>query len=277
MRESGGVALDVGTSTYPFLWECTLLEALERISRIGVKNVEILVSPPHLSFRTLTMDDVRQIKKKVRDENLNVRTLNIPGLDINIASVFPEMRDYTVDQYKQLIRLAAQLEAPYILMHPGKLHPLLPPDFERVWEMCRPCYEEVVRFAESHGVVVLIENMPSLFFQTAEEIKRALNEIGSGHFAAAYDVSNAFMVEDPAEGIRTLGNAIRVLHLNDTSRQKWAHNPVGENDIDFRAIGEALREIDFTGECILEIIPAKAEEGILSSISHLRKAGWHVN
>lgn len=236
--------------------------------------MEIILSPPHLSFDTMTKEEQRNIRKKTEGGIINVQTLNIPGLDINIASVYPEMRAYTVKQYKQLIQLANEWGVPYILMHPGKLHPLLAPDFEWIWDKCKPCYEEIIRFAELNGVVVLLENMPTLLFQTADQIKRVLNEFKSDSFAAIYDVSNGFMVEDPAEGIRNLAGHIRMVHLNDTSRQKWDHNAVGENEIDFGSIFSALQEIDYSGDCMFEITSPRAEEGILKSLEHLRKTGW---
>jgi sugar phosphate isomerase/epimerase len=264
----------VGTNTYPFLWNSSLEDSLQKLNNLGIKNAEILFSPPHLSFDEVTLESLNRIKHKAAVEGITIKALNMPGQDINIASPYPEMRAYTVDKYKRLISIAKHLGTPYVLMHPGRLHPLLPPDFNWVWEKTRPNYEELIRYAEKNQVSLLIENMPSLFFQTSKDIKWLLQELKSDYFGAIYDVSNGYMVEDPADGIRLLGNDIHLIHLNDTSRKKWEHNVVGENEIDFRSIFLAIREIGYIGDCILEIIPKDAEKGILDSLQHLIRSGW---
>jgi len=274
--KSEAETLKIGINTYPFLWTSSMDEAFPRIKNLGFTQVEILASPPFfpLSERErIKPDDFMRIVEKA---GVNIHSLNLPGQDINLASPYEEMRVFTENQYRKLIDFARKTGVPYIVMPPGRLHPLLPPDFEWIWRVTKPHIERLVEYAEKNGVTMLVENVPTLFLQTAEQIDWATGEIKSRHFAVAYDVANAFMVEDPAEGIRKLGAKIRLIHLSDTTRSKWEHNVIGSGAVDFGTVNKALLEIGFDGICMLEIIAPQAENGILSSIDKLRREGWTV-
>ncbi|MCM3761341.1 sugar phosphate isomerase/epimerase [Alkalihalobacillus oceani] len=263
--------MEIGINTYPYLWKCDVNEAFKQINKLGIRNVEILTSPPQFDFRSIDSAKREEILKNSKAYNINLVALNLPGQDINLASPFNEMREFTVDQYKYLIDISAEWGVPYVVMPPGRLHPLLPPQFEWAWGKAKPHIVELVEYAEQKNVCMLIENIPNMFFQRAEEIQTALNEIKSNHFKAIYDVSNAYMVEDPAEGIRRLGNEIKIIHLSDTTKKRWQHNVIGEGDVDFSSIFQALQEIKYDRYCILEIIHPEAEEGITTSINKLKE------
>ena len=266
--------MKIGINTYPFLWNSTLEDAFSRIKEIGFNQIEILTSPPFfpLSDRGLIKTDL--FNQLVEKYKVNIHSLNIPGQDINLASPYEEMREFTVNQYWKLIEFAEKTNVPFIVMPPGRLHPLLPPDFEWIWNITKPHIEDLVEYAEKKGVTLLIENIPSLFLQTAEQIDWVTNEIKSDHFAVIYDVANGFMVENPVEGINRLKDKIKLVHLSDTTKKKWGHNIIGSGSIGFSNIYRKLLEINYSGICMLEIIHPEAENGLISSLDYLKKEGW---
>lgn len=249
-------------------------EAFRKIKQLGFTEIEVLTSPPFfpLSERDKIKPDA--FNRIAEQAGVTIHSLNIPGQDINLASPYEEMREFTVNQYRKLIEFANQTNIPYIVMPPGRLHPLLPPDFDWIWRAAKPCIEQLVELAEQKGVTLLIENIPSLFLQTAEQIDWATDEIKSERLAVIYDVANGFMVEDPAEGIRKLRDKIKLVHLSDTTKEKWQHNMIGSGAINFEIAYEALSSINFKGSCMLEIIHPEAESGIVASVEHLQRNGW---
>ena len=269
--------MKIGVNTYPYLWKTSLPDAFRSIRAMGITEVEILASPPQLWPRALKVEERLEIQRTMEETGIRLVALNPPGQDINMASPHPDMRAYTVDIYKQLIDLAFDWKAPFIVMPPGRLHPLLPPDFEWVWKQCKPDFLRLIDYAERHGVTLLLENIPSLFLQTAEEIAWAIDDLGSNRIGAIYDVANGFMSEDPAKGIAILREKIKLVHLSDTTRRKWEHNKIGDGDVDFFSVYKALREIEYEGACLLEIIHPDATEGIESSIETLKAIGWDVH
>jgi sugar phosphate isomerase/epimerase len=267
----------IGINTYPFLWTSTVGDAFPKIKSMGFNDIEVLTSPPFFPLSENGRMKASDFNNLVEQANVNICSLNIPGQDINLASPFEEMREFTVNQYLKLIEFAEQTSTPFIVMPPGRLHPLLPPDFEWIWKITKPYLEELVEYAEKKGVTLLIENIPSLFLQTAEQINWVTDEIKSNHFAVVYDVANGFMVEDPSEAIYLLKDKIKLVHLSDTTKEKWGHNVIGSGFVDFAGIGKALSEVRYDGICMLEIIHPEAEKGIISSVEHLQNNGWVIN
>ncbi|MDN4609173.1 sugar phosphate isomerase/epimerase family protein [Sporosarcina highlanderae] len=268
--------MKLGINTYPFLWTATIEEAFEEINQIGFKQVEILTSPPFFPLHSdeiMKADKINSLKKNF---NINIHSLNLPGQDINLASPFKEMREFSENQYKKLINLAKNTDIPYIVMPPGRLHPLLPPDFEWIWGITKPHIESLVEYAAQNNVTMLIENIPSLFLQSSEQIKYVIEEINSENLGVIYDVANGFMVENPVEGIKMLNDKIKLVHLSDTTQTKWAHDVIGTGDVDFESVYTALEVIHYKGVCILEIIHPQAKEGLLKSIDNLISQNWKI-
>ncbi len=71
---------------------------------------------------------------------------------------------------------------------------------------------------------------------------------------------------DPVKFIRTYGSKIVFLHLRDQKADgKWSE-AMGEGDMDYVAIGKALREVKFSGEAVIEL----AHEGNFKPTRPLR-------
>jgi sugar phosphate isomerase/epimerase len=71
---------------------------------------------------------------------------------------------------------------------------------------------------------------------------------------------------DPAKFIRTYGRQIVFLHLRDQKADgKWSE-AMGEGNMDYAAIGKALREVKFSGEAVIEL----AHEGNFKPTRPLR-------
>lgn len=268
--------MKVGINTYPFLWSESLEESVEIVKNMGFKEIEILTSPPYFPLHEDEKISINEILKIKSQSDVSIHSLNLPGQDINLASPFKEMREFSETQYKKLINIATELETPYVVMPPGRAHPLLPPDFEWLWSKTKPHIENLVEYAAERNVTMLIENVPSLFLQTANDLKFAIDDINHNNFKAIYDVANGFMVEDPTLGIEILKDDIKLIHLSDTTKVKWAHDIVGSGEINFESVYKKLNEINYSGVCILEIIHSNAKDGIKVSLEELTKNNWNI-
>jgi deoxyribonuclease-4 len=266
--------VQIGINSYSYLWNFGLEEALEQFKQMGFRSVELMASPPHIYTPTLGEDVIRRVRQTIERLDLQLVALNPISLDINLASVNEDVRRFTVDRYKQLIALAHEWDVPFVIVPPGRLNPLAPPDPEWIWSQAKPGYEAIIEYAERKNVTLLLENVPSLFIQTAEDVMRVLNELKSDHFGSVYDVANGYMVEDPADGIRKLGSLIRHVHLSDTRKTQWLHDVIGAGEIDFASVHQALEDIHFDGVCMLEVIHREPSRAIPDSVRHLESSGW---
>jgi len=58
---------------------------------------------------------------------------------------------------------------------------------------------------------------------------------------------------DPVEFIGRFGKQIVFLHLRDQKADGTWSEAMGEGDMDYGAIGKALREVEFSGDAIIEL------------------------
>ena len=77
---------------------------------------------------------------------------------------------------------------------------------------------------------------------------------------------------------RQAAHAVRarldIVHLSDTGREAWRHDPVGQGSCDFAAFGAALRDIGYAKTSMMEIVADPPIEPILASHRQLAKWGW---
>jgi sugar phosphate isomerase/epimerase len=74
--------------------------------------------------------------------------------------------------------------------------------------------------------------------------------------------------------LETVRSRLKIVHLSDTNRQAWRHDPVGEGSCDFAGFGRKLRDIGYRGTSMLEIVADPAVEKIVESHRKLADMGW---
>ena len=118
--------LPVGVNTFSYIYTHTMLDCLRHLAGSGFRSFEILVNAPHFWVSDLSPAERRDIPKALKDEGLEIVSVNLPGMDNNIISSTPEMRDFTVKQWCDLVDLSGEWGIPWVIFVPGRISPLLP-------------------------------------------------------------------------------------------------------------------------------------------------------
>lgn len=144
---------------------------------------------------------------------------------------------------------------------------------EEIWPRAIENISQALPLAARLGVYVAIENVWNRFLydhdgdanQDAGQYARFVDELNSPWVGMQFDIGNHWKYGDPAEWIRTLGKRIVKLDVKGYSRanQNWA--AIGEGDIDWAGVRQALHDIDFTGWAAAEVGGGNAEQ--LATIS----------
>jgi sugar phosphate isomerase/epimerase len=211
----------------------------------------------------------------LREAGLTVETINMPSLDQNLASASPEMRDYTVRLFERLIAMAGMIGARGVVVVTGRVNPLIaaPKRDSEAW--FAEAFERVLRAAEKAGVHLMLENIPMGVYPRAEELIAFVNRLDHPLVEICYDIANAhFIGEDTAAGLRSVRSRLGIVHLSDTGRTAWRHDPVGQGSCDFAGFGATLREIGYAKTSMMEIIADPAVELIMASHRKLAQWGW---
>lgn len=268
---------ELAVNCYSYIWRLSAYDTVNHIADMGYRDIEFMVNWPHLWPSALGGEARRRVRRLLEQRIMRVLSLAPPMLDLNLVSPAPEMRRYTIDHYIDVIRLAAEWNVPWVVVVPGKTHPLLPvPDRIRDGWFDH-ALDELDRAAEVEGIEITIENVPNSFLPRAQDLMDRLDRIGNNRIGITYDVANAvFAGEDPSHGLRTVAPKLRFVHLSDTGTEVWAHATIGTGVVPFAAIGKALEDIGFKGPSTMEIISDRPDDDILASHRALSHLGWNA-
>lgn len=235
-------------NSYGFLWSHRADEAVRLLLERGFREFELMLQPPHLSLDPQSPEG-RAIRSMVAAGTIRLHSINMPSLDLNLASAVAEMRDYSVDMFRRQIRLAGALGAEKLVVAPGRVSPLFPAPSELLQQWLAEALDALLPLAREEGVVLAVENLPIAALPRATDLLDFLKFLGMpSSLGICYDVANAhYVAEDPLEGILVLKDYLEIIHFSDTRRDRWRHDVIGEGEIGFSRICDLLDEIGWTG------------------------------
>ena len=125
---------------------------------------------------------------------------------------------------------------------------------ERQWAEHVSHLGRLCAVAEEAGVTLALEPEPLLVVGSSEDMAAMIEAVGSPRLRVNLDVGHAWITdEDVAASIRRLGERIVHLHLEDIGGRVHRHLPLGEGDIDFTAIREALGQVGYKGPYVVDL------------------------
>jgi sugar phosphate isomerase/epimerase len=180
--------------------------------------------------------------------------IHSPG-DINFSDPLPEKRIQAEEKVIKSIRLAADLGASNVVVHPGrvvgeftqgKLDVALGQNVGSI----RKC----AQFAQASGVKISVENLcheknsvnPNIvgFFEMCKQIDLSLIKI-------TLDTNHAGLVDGIEKSVSVVGDYVDYIHFSSNKGKKSDHCEPGEGVIDFYAIADFLKK--FSGMTIIEL------------------------
>jgi sugar phosphate isomerase/epimerase len=112
--------------------------------------------------------------------------------------------------------------------------------------------KKIITIAESNGVVLNLHNHKYEVENELHDLRGTLKRIPNAKLGPDLD----WLVQadvDPVKFLLEFGDRIVFLHLRDQKRDKTWVEAMGEGDMDYRAVSEALKKIDFQGHAIIEL------------------------
>ncbi len=107
--------------------------------------------------------------------------------------------------------------------------------------------------AEAVGVKIAIEEVWNKFLLSAPEFSRYIDEFGTDAVGAYFDVGNVVEYGYPQEWIRELGRRILKIHIKEYAKPKRFDYKLGEGEIDWKAVREALVSVGYRGWITAEV------------------------
>jgi sugar phosphate isomerase/epimerase len=117
------------------------------------------------------------------------------------------------------LHLSAELGARAVVVVPGRVSNLLPPNLEDTLAWLTDTIGALLKMVDELGQDIYLELHPQTPVPTADKIGTFVDLFDTPRLMVAYDVANAeFVGEDYGKAIRGLGRRIGQVHLSDTTR-----------------------------------------------------------
>lgn len=170
-----------------------------------------------------------------------------------------EQRQERLEKMKRSLLATRMLGCKYWVVHPIMpywITDLETGDAQKTWDLNLTFMQELLSYAKEQDVTICLENMPMCKFSmaTPQNVFDFVKIINDEHFKICLDVGHTAVFPDlsPANAVRELGDAIKVLHIHDNMGNKDSHLRPTEGIVDWDDFGKALKEIGFNGVFSLE-------------------------
>ena len=266
----------IGVTSFSF-YNMDIFEIAERLARrdLGLEihlndfDAEIGDPTPLVQGgvwpRTFGPDDRKRLLAIARD--LPVLTVHGTPFDLNVAANNPGIREESSRQYEEAMDLGRDLGAAAVTYHPGRPSSQITPArvvLERHIEFAR----RIAKRAEQYGIPTGLENGGNVRF-----FLDIIEAVGSPLWGHLLDVGHAIMgckgnTDTVLEWIDALG-ADNIVQVHAHNVLAWAavgggmidHFPFEDGTcLDMRVIFARLREVEFDGPVILEIVQNTADK-----------------
>ena len=225
-------------------------EKFQLCKDLGYSGME-LVSP----LDDFTVADVTAARKSTGMPVHGV--VDMKHWNVRLSSPDAAVREQAVGHVRQALEDCHAFGGFSVLVVPGKVTG----DDEThddVWKRSIEGIRQVVPTASRLGVRVLIENVWNGFCETPEQLRDYLDEIDSPWVGSYFDIGNVRKFGPSEDWIRTLGSRIVKLDVKDWSK-KDGFCKIGDGDVDWAQVRQALAEIGYSGWCTAEVQGGGAE------------------
>jgi L-ribulose-5-phosphate 3-epimerase len=197
--------------------------------------------------------DVDEVRRASEATDMPVHALvDMKHWEIRLSSPNPKVREQGVEILKQALRDARAFGGSAVLLVPGKVNG---PDetHDDVWKRSISEIHKALPLASKLGVRICIENVWNGFCEAPEQARDYIDAIGSMWVGAWFDIGNCRKFGPSEDWIRTLGSRIVKLDIKDWSKKQGFAAKIGEGDINWPAVRQALADIGYSGWCTAEV------------------------
>ena len=251
----------LGYSTNAFV-RFSVLEAVEKIGRLGFRGVEIMCDRPHLYPPDYGEENLTRLKTVIDDQGLKVTNLNSFTLFAVGDTYLPswiepqeERREIRIQHTLECLKVADFFGCNNISVPPGG--PVGEISRERAMTLFHRGLEMVAPLAQELGIKILVEPEPDLLMENTREFKEFIVDVKSPAIGVNFDIGHFFCAgEDPRVAFEELFEWIGHVHLEDIAPDR-VHNHLilGQGAIQFTEIFQTMLRLGYQGDVSLELYP----------------------
>ena len=236
-----------------------LLSEIRNIFLLGLEYVEIAIEGPEGSPQVL-VDNCTSIKKLLEKFELKPIGHTVPWVDL--GSDYEYIRQAWILEAMKNIKACKQVGIDLLNFHSNLNGGMFKGEKrQRLLENWIKSLREVIRYADSYGVQIMLENVPlSKGIHKPEEFKFIVDNVDG--LLVHLDVPHAFTSEGMEGIIRYIHlfrDRIAHIHWHDNHGIRDEHLPLGSGLINHKLIVRELKSINYEKTITLEVFTNSAD------------------
>jgi L-ribulose-5-phosphate 3-epimerase len=202
-------------------------------------------------------EEAAEIRQASQKTGLRVHAvMNSDHWRLPLSSSDPDVVNRTVRGMETSLSNAALWGADTVLLVPAVVDANT--SYQDAWTRSqRVIRERLLPRARDLKVTIAVEEVWNKFLLSPLEFARYVDEFESPWLRAYFDVGNVVIYAFPQDWIRTLGPRIVKIHLKDFNfdrpNGRFSWKPLGEGDIDWPAVRQALTDVKYSGYVTTEL------------------------
>jgi hexulose-6-phosphate isomerase len=182
-----------------------------------------------------------------------------PHWSFPLSDPDPSKRERTVKGLQLALQQGGELGCKRVLLVPGVVTAQV--NYDQCWERSVEGIKRCVETAEKSKCAIAIENVWNKFIQNASEAARYVDTFHSPWVGWHFDIGNCVINSWPEHWPQILGKRIINLHIKEFSRKKANDEgmykgfgvELGEGDVNWPLVMQALRDTSYQGYGIAEV------------------------
>ena len=220
------------------------------------------------AYTVTDLQEAHEVKKSADAANVKIHGVtNGLWTEWPLSSPDSSIVGKRLEAVRTSLREASLYGGSTVLVVPALVTPTV--SYREAWVRSQKALRSVIPFAEEQKVIIAVEEVWNDFLLSPLEFATYVDEFKSPWLKAYFDVGNVMPFGYPQDWIRTLGRRIAKIHLKDYDPKAHAFVNLGEGTVDWKAVRQALIDIDYSGIVTTELSPG--------SPSYLRDLGERVD
>lgn len=222
---------------------------LDTQKELGFKSIELWAGAPHFYLDSMGYEDVKEVKRKIRERGLNVVCLTPENCiyQYQFAAQTPILFEKSYQYFVNGLHAAAELGCKFMQCNSGWGY--RNEDREEAWKRSREMLSHLAEKAGELGMHLVMESLRPQETQlvvTLADTKRMFDEINSPNLKILIDTTAMSVSGETLDDwFEVFGKDIWHMHFIDSN--PMGHLAWGHGDRDLKGYLEALRRHNYHG------------------------------
>ncbi|MFP6558962.1 sugar phosphate isomerase/epimerase family protein [Paraburkholderia sp. B3] len=232
----------------------SLKDVIKAVKDAGYAGIELNAETLPWAEAHITPATPKEEREDIRRAIASAK-LKVPAIGAHIPMLHPEeaLRRQAIDFMKGCNDLAVEMGSSYVHVLSGPL--AANTSREIAWGWFADAIGELVEHASERDVQLGIEAIAGHIFHSAKDYARLASDLPGVPFKINFDPSQIVVQgASPFEIVDRFADRIAHVHMKDGSGRfpDFAFPPLGEGEIDFKALVDRLRDAGYDGALSIE-------------------------